>query len=85
MIDECELDGMVFNTDEDAQFVNHMFYPEQLTFKEEENALVVALDKQPSLFETAYHNKEDVVKEVRNNFQQYLPTDFNFEKYLGHF
>jgi hypothetical protein len=71
----CEADGKcsVIMKDESEQFnVDKHFY-------------ILPLERYPTLFTQAYKNKEEAIQELKDNYSEYLPKDFDYKKYFVHY
>lgn len=44
----------------------------------------IPLKKHSTLFKAAYNSMNEIVKELREQLQEYLPDDFFYEAYLAH-
>ena len=44
----------------------------------------IPLRKHSTLFNAAYNNMNEIVRELREQLQEYLPDDFFYEAYLAH-
>ena len=52
---------------------------ESETFSCDESFAIFPLDKYPSLFNQAYENIEATLRELKENYAEYLPDDFDYK------
>lgn len=74
--------GLVYFSDADGEGVS-LFNDNE--FSVDEYFYIGCLNKYPSLFEQAYKDKEEVLEEVKEKFQKYLPVDYDFESNVIHY
>lgn len=84
-IDECDVAedaGMEQYSDADGEavplFKGNAFYVDESFF-------IAPADRFPTLFEAAYDGKEDVLRELKERFEKYLPENFDYEGRFVHY
>lgn len=84
-IDECDVAedaGMEWYNDADGEavplFKGNAFYVDESFF-------IAPADRFPTLFEAAYDSKEDVLRELKERFEKYLPENFDYEGRFVHY
>ena len=55
------------------------------SFDVEDYFMIAPLEKYPSLFKQAYLNKEEALQELKNNYGEFLPDDFDYEGKFVHY
>ena len=63
----------------DAEAECFLILEEDESFDCNDSFSILSLSKFPTLFEQAYENKDAALKELKENYGEYLPDDFDYE------
>ena len=55
------------------------------TFYVDESFFIAPADRFPTLFEAVYDSKEEVLRELKERFEKYLPENFDYEGRFVHY
>jgi len=58
---------------------------EENSFNCDDSFAILSLERFPKLFVQAYENKETALRELKEEYAQYLPDDFDYENKLVRF